>query len=456
MSNLIAFLKQRRWLPALLVLVIGFGLAPGAAAQEGASPTLTVVASALNVRSGPGLTYPAIGVLLQGNWVNLIGEDSASGWWQIHLPTGQTGWVSGGPAYVTVSGNLANLPGITSTFTQTTPSPNPNSLPSTPLSPGILVFQTSSGGPIYVVNPDGTNLRYLTTGLDPTLSPDGQWVAFTRWTTSQDGALGSLWLINVDGTAERVIHQNVLNPRTPVWSPDGSQIAISMQHGGRVGEEQVCGDLRPPRGAYNITVIREGRDIVQYCYTLPPDPHWGLRIVNVATGLHEDLTGDTYSFSPAWYPLYSGRLVYNGDYGLVNLDLNEHKTWPLTGDFNDHSPVFSPDGSKIAVSYRQDDHWEVHVLNADGSGRVRLTQTSYQTLVQQELSGQIPHSYNNAAPTWSPNGSQIAFLTDRVGQWEIWVMNADGSNQRPLFPPEILAGISLQYNGVDEQMLTWR
>jgi Tol biopolymer transport system component len=268
--------------------------------------------------------------------------------------------------------------------------------------------------------------------------------------------LGNLWLINSDGTGERVIHEYVLNPRTPVWSADGRQLIIGMQHGGRVKEERKCGDLRPPRGAYDITIIREGRDIVQYCYTLPPDPYWGLRRVDVATGAHEDLTGDTYSLSPAWDPNYSNHLIYNGDRGLVNLDLAANKTWAFSEDFNDHSPVYSPDGSKIAVSYRQDDHWEVHVMNADGGGRVRLTQTSYQILVQQQLNGEMPHSYNNTAPTWSPDGDQLAFMTDRTGQWEIWVMHADGSNQRPLFPPEILAGISLQYNGVDEQMLTWR
>ena len=38
---------------------------------------------------------------------------------------------------------------------------------------GKIVFQTSSGGEIYLINADGTDLRYLTTGLDPALSPDG-------------------------------------------------------------------------------------------------------------------------------------------------------------------------------------------------------------------------------------------------------------------------------------------
>jgi dipeptidyl aminopeptidase/acylaminoacyl peptidase len=347
-----------------------------------------------------------------------------------------------------VLAGLVFVPGAAAQETGVTSQPTASS--------GLIVFQTSSGGPIYAVNADGSNLHYLTTGLDPALSPDGQQVAFTRWETSQDGALGSLWLINVDGSGERVIHENVYNPRTPVWSADGTQIAISMQHGGRPQPERACGDQPPPRGAYDVSTKVEDGKVVEFCYTLPADPHWGLRLVNVASGAFEDQAGDLYSLSPAWDPANTSRLVYDGERGLVNLDLTQQTTVALTGDVNDHSPVFSPDGSQIAVSYRQDDHWEIHVMNADGSGRVRLTKTSYQALVEQALNGEPVHSYNNASPAWSPDGTQIAFLTDRTGQWEIWVMNADGSNQRPLFTANTLAGISLQYNGMDEQMIAWR
>jgi Tol biopolymer transport system component len=321
---------------------------------------------------------------------------------------------------------------------------------------GTIVFQTGSGGPIYAINADGTNLRYLTTGLDPALSPDGQWVAFTRWETSQDGALGSVWIINIDGSGERLIHENVYNPRTPVWSSDGSRLVISFQNGGRTGYELATGSRRPGGNTLDVEVFRDEDGDVEYRYLLLPDPHWSLRQIDVATGASEDLSGDLYSLSPDWDPTNGAHLIYDGEAGLVNLDLTTNTTAALTGDVNDHSPVFSPNGSQIAVSYYQNDHWEIHLMNADGSNAVRLTQTGYQTWVEQELNGQTPHSYNNAAPAWSPDGTRIAFLTDRTGQWEIWVMNADGSNQQPLFPAETLAGISLHYNGADEQMLAWR
>jgi Tol biopolymer transport system component len=60
------------------------------------------------------------------------------------------------------------------------------------------------------------------------------------------------------------------------------------------------------------------------------------------------------------------------------------------------------------------------------------------------------------SPAWSPDGSQIAFLTDRTGHWEIWVMNADGSNQRPMFPDEVNDQLQITYDFVDERMLSWK
>jgi dipeptidyl aminopeptidase/acylaminoacyl peptidase len=194
---------------------------------------------------------------------------------------------------------------------------------------------------------------------------------------------------------------------------------------------------------------------ITFCYKLPIHTLWGLRVVEVASGQFEDLPNDLYSYSPDWDAANPWHLVYDGEKGLMNLDLNQGKMWSMTQDANDHSPVLSPDGSKVAVSYWQHDHWEVHVVNADGSGRVRLTETSVRAAIEQMINGETPKSWNNASPVWSPDGSQIAFLTDRNGGWEIWVMNADGSNQHALLSGDVLAGLNLQYNGMDERMLSW-
>lgn len=333
---------------------------------------------------------------------------------------------------------------------------------------GRLVFQTESGGAIYVINADGSGLRYLTNGMDPVLSPDGQQVAFTRWNNDQRGALGSVWVINVDGSGERCVLGDIAQPKSPTWSPpgdtSGARLVVSMQSGGRLEQVRQCESVKDhqpalPQGAFDlkINMTEHGPEI---CYSLPPHPQWGLRLIDIAQGSYQDLPRDIFSYTPSWDPANPWRVVYRGDRGLVSLDLNQGTTWALTSDVNDHAPVFSPDGQRIAVSYRQHDHWEVHVLNADGSGRVRLTETSLVAQVEAQIKSGQPlqplRVWNNVAPAWSPDGSHIAFLTDRTGRWEIWVMQADGSHQRPMFSDAVNDRIHIVYNSVDERVLSWR
>jgi Tol biopolymer transport system component len=330
---------------------------------------------------------------------------------------------------------------------------------------GTLVIQTVRGGPIYVVNGDGSDLRQLTTGIDPALSPDGQQVAFTRWDDDQDGALGSLWVISIDGSGERLVADGINQPTSPTWSPDGNRIVVSMQQGGRLDPEHKCSNALPSgplvgdeNGDYIHTKveIQPGGLDISYCYELLPHPEWGLHLVDLVDGSSQDLPRDRFSKTPAWDPANDWHLVYSGDLGLVSLDLNQDSTWPLTDDKDDHDPAFSPDGSQIVVSYWQHDHWEIHRLNADGGGRVRLTETPLRVMVEQKLNGQEPRSWNNVSPTWSPDGSQIAFLTDRSGIWEIWTMAADGSDQRPLLPADVMAELGLDSDTSPDRVLSWR
>jgi dipeptidyl aminopeptidase/acylaminoacyl peptidase len=294
--------------------------------------------------------------------------------------------------------------------------------------------------------------------MDPVLSPNGSSVAFTRWSNSNNGEPGSLWTINIDGAGERLISRDLRQPKSPSWSPDGKSIVVSTQNGGAVYDERQCFPLsggripQIPPGAKDITT-----DDGQLCFTTPANPYWSLRKVDVATGAYQDLPRDKHYFAPTWDPSNAWHIVFDdGDRGLMNMDLNRQTTWPVDGDLAQRAPVFSPDGKKIATTYRQVDHFEVHVMNADGTRRVRLTETPLRVIAEQLLKAPEARSWNNAAPAWSPDGSQIAFVTDRNGPWEIWVMNADGSGQHPLLPAATAAKLNIQYNGMDERVISWR
>jgi len=72
---------------------------PTISAADG--PTVRLLVD-LNIRSGPGVQYPRVGFLLQGDTAPIIGRHTESGWWRIQCPPladGNSCWVSGGPQY---------------------------------------------------------------------------------------------------------------------------------------------------------------------------------------------------------------------------------------------------------------------------------------------------------------------------------------------------------------------
>jgi|SRR4030095_6984943 Tol biopolymer transport system component len=77
--------------------------------------------------------------------------------------------------------------------------------------------------------------------------------------------------------------------------------------------------------------------------------------------------------------------------------------------------------ARIAFASERDGNWEIFIINADGTGLANLTNNPADEPVQTE---------NDAGFDWSPNGSHIVFTSDRDdGNPEIYVMNADGSAQ---------------------------
>jgi dipeptidyl aminopeptidase/acylaminoacyl peptidase len=415
--------------------------------------TGVVTSYALNVRKGPGSGYDILAEIDRGDEVTILSIDPTYGWANVQTANGVIGWVN--PYYLDIRGDLELLEG--NQPLQATAAGAIISGPGSGTAAGEkLLVQLRSGGDIMVVNRAGTGLRRLTSGIDPALSPDGRQVAFTRW----DGATeGSLWVINIDGSGEQLVMGNIRQVKSPSWSPEGKRVAVNFQEGGTLQAVRHCHDVSEGEPdinfwqAYDVKTRVEfdefGRPIVYVCWMMPPDAHWKLRIIDVETAEYKDMPAGLYVFGPAWDPANSWRVVSTAGQGLAWTDVNRGVADSLTTDSADRAPVFSPDGKYIAVTYRQDTHWDIHRLNADGTGRVRLTKTPLYNIVDST------RQWNNVAPTFSPDGSEIAFLTDRTGRWEVWVMNVDGANQRPMFPNAINDQLPIEYAGNDERSLQW-
>jgi len=123
--------------------------------------------------------------------------------------------------------------------------------------------------------------------------------------------------------------------------------------------------------------------------------------------------------SPSWLP--DGRILYSGclrDHcGIIVTQPDGTQPRQVAAGTAEINPAASPDGQRVAFMSQRNGNWEVCVVNLDGSGLKQLTN----------------NPANDGLPTWSPDGQHIAFVSDRGGDWAIWVMQPDGTSQRRLF-----------------------
>jgi dipeptidyl aminopeptidase/acylaminoacyl peptidase len=276
---------------------------------------------------------------------------------------------------------------------------------------GRFVFQTATGQ-IVQITADGSGERVLTSGHEPALSPDGSRLAFGR------GDPPSIWLLDLASGEERLL---VAEPgvRSPVWSPDGSRLAILKSK-------------RDPVFRIDPATRRPGWLL---------EEHFGIAVVDVASGTLIDLPSQTFSSAPSWSP-DGQQIVFDGNTGLYLVPTDGSGEPRLLPGTNSQftQPAWSPDGSLIALALRRNDHYDLAVIRPDGRGLRLLTESPFLT-----------RASNNVAPAWSPDGQQIIFLSDRHGSWQLYTIDVDGRNLRPVF-----AGANpLTFRYAKERVVSW-
>ncbi len=110
-------------------------------------------------------------------------------------------------------------------------------------------------------------------------------------------------------------------------------------------------------------------------------------------------------------------------------NVEEQVTFFGAGDAWD--PVWSPSREQMAFVSNDSKDDEIWIVNRDGSGLQRLTETN-EAFNAREIGKDTFIPEVNGHPSWSPDGSQLVFWSNRTGHRQIWVMNADGSNPHSL------------------------
>ena len=286
-----------------------------------------------------------------------------------------------------------------------------------------------------------TNLSKLNTDSTlPAWSRDGRKIAFMSRRaldgsdTANPNLTNNIWVMNADGSgALALTRMTAVSSFFPHWSPDGSKIAFES------ARVLTGGDAADANVTYNIWVVNADG--------------------SGATALTKLTAKNASSFSPVWSPDGSGKIVFHSMRALSGSDAaNTNDTfniWVANADgsgetaltqltakgADSFSPVWSPDGSKIAfLSTRALDGSDasntnsttnIWVMNADGSGATAVTRmiTTGVFTIRSLL-------------VWSPDGSKITFESPRAldgsdaantnSTANIWVVNADGSGAAAL------------------------
>lgn len=121
-----------------------------------------------------------------------------------------------------------------------------------------------------------------------------------------------------------------------------------------------------------------------------------------------------FSWSALGQFLFAGEQNGNRDIFAVDDAGRSVRLTSAIGD--DWQPDWSPDGAKVAFSSNRAGNFDIYVMDADGSNLTQLTTS---------------RGFDEW-PVWSPDGSKIAFVSDRDGNVEIYTMDVDGSDQQRL------------------------
>lgn len=267
------------------------------------------------------------------------------------------------------------------------------------------------------------NLREV---RDPQRSPDGKWVAYvvSRAIKDTDKNDSDVWMASWDGAQDLQLTSSPESESTPRWSPDNKYLGfVSSRQGAKKGQVWLMN--RAGGEASKLTDVKGG--VSDFAWS--PDSKRLVLVVSEPDPRDpqedDDKKDPEKKKTPP--PVVIDRYHFKEDVSgylrgehthLYLFDIAAKKADVLTpGNFDDESPVWSPDGTQIAfVSKRgtgdldRGDNTDVYVVDAKAGAQPRQITTS-------------PAPDGNGLVSWSPDGKQIAYLTGDELKYSAYTQN---------------------------------
>ena len=309
---------------------------------------------------------------------------------------------------------------------------------------------------IIAADATGTGTRLLTHNfdedLDPAWSPDGSRVAFV---TDRDGSF-DIFVMRADGSDPQQITDDDYREASPRWSPDGTRIAYTRVDDHEYGEDFYDIFVIDADGTDSVRLTHDdyrelapvwSPDSSRIAYTRDTQPdqprvdEFEILVVNADGSGAIKVADDGHD--PVWSP-DSSRIAYDWHSGIFVVDTDgannrllargRDPSWSRQGEriayttsqrpAQSSGPAPSTGSYTLSISHVSSSpqvdsvappSFEIHVINADGTGHVQITDSR-------------DDKYN---PAWSPDGASILYTGyTSLGRRPIYVVDADGANPR--------------------------
>lgn len=290
---------------------------------------------------------------------------------------------------------------------------------------------------IWTMAADGSGqtrvLQAVGDGIDyslPAWSSDGRHIVYTMWGNTDrerqnlrsEGQMAEIWTMAPDGSDRKgVIAKPPDQLWIPAWSPDRQWIAYTL-----TPHTAPATAAEPQAGAGPVGQVA------------PPVSSAGASIWVV----HANGAGDrrltaegVEALGLAWSPDGSKVAFSVGTPGgTTDIHVAAFADGAISDEHaiavdpaNDWAPAWSPDGTRIAFTSNRSGYDSTWIAAVDGSS---LQESRVATdPVDTQLA---PSGFNDWVPAWSPDGTHLAFVSDRTGEAEIWSVALDGSDLRNL------------------------